>query len=111
MVLLKNAGRVLPLDDQKIRSVACIGTAAVNWQIGAAGSPEVTPFYSVSALAGIQKRAGSTIKVKYSPGNRIGAPVPQDVLQFDGKPGLQAEYFANRNLEGTPALVRIGRQV
>lgn len=111
MVLLKNAGHVLPLDDQKIRSVACIGTAAVNWQIGAAGSPEVTPFYSVSALAGIQKRAGSTIKVKYSPGNRIGAPVPQDVLQFDGKPGLQAEYFANRNLEGAPASVRIDPQI
>jgi beta-glucosidase len=111
MVLLKNAADVLPLDDHKIRSVACIGNAAVHWQIGAAGSPEVTPFYSVGALEGIQKRAGKEIKINYSSGNRIGAPVSKEVLQFEGKAGLRAEYFANRNLEGTPALVRIDPQI
>lgn len=111
MVLLKNSAGILPLDDQKIRSVACIGDAAVNWEIGAAGSPEVTPFYSVSALAGIQKRAGAAIKINHSTGGRIGAPVPQDVLRFDGKAGLHAEYFANRNLEGTPVLVRTDSQI
>jgi len=111
IVLLKNAENILPLDDKKIHSVACIGVAADNWEIGAAGSPEVTPFYSISALAGIQKRAGSNIKVNYSTGQRMGAPISQDVLQSEGKPGLRAEYFANRNLEGTPALVRVDPQI
>jgi len=111
IVLLKNANGVLPLDDREIHSVACIGAAAANWEIGAAGSPEVTPFYSVSALAGIQKRAGEVIEVNYSTGGRTGAPIPQSALQFAGQAGLHAEYYANRNLEGAPVLVRMDRQI
>jgi beta-glucosidase len=106
IVLLKNSAGILPLNDQKIHSVACIGNSAVNWEIGAAGSPEVTPFYSVSALAGIRKRAEPAIMVNYSTGARIGAPIPESALESNGKAGLQAEYFANRNLEGAPVLVR-----
>jgi len=111
MVLLKNSDDVLPLDDRKIHSVACIGSAAVNWEIGAAGSPAVTPFYSVSALDGVRKRAGTTINVFYSTGDRTGAPISESVLQFNGKAGLHAEYFKNRNLEGTAALVRTDSQI
>lgn len=111
MVLLKNENDVLPLDGRKIRSVACIGNAAANWEIGAAGSPAVTPFYSVSALEGIRKRAEKFIKVNYSTGERMGAPIPASALQFNGKEGLHAEYFKNRNLEGAPALVRMDPQI
>jgi beta-glucosidase len=111
IVLLKNSGEILPLDERKTHSVACIGTAATDWEICAAGSPQVTPFYSVSALEGIQKRAGKAIQVNYSTGGRDGAPIPPGVLQTDGQPGLRAEYFANRNLEGAPALVRVDPQI
>lgn len=111
IVLLKNSDGLLPLDDQKVRSVACIGSAAAHWQIDAAGSPEVTPFYIVSALDGIRKRAGTGIKVNYSTGARTGAPITSEALQYDGKPGLQGEYFKNRNLEGSPALVRTDSQI
>lgn len=111
IVLLKNAGDVLPLDQQKIHSIACIGTAAVDWQIGAAGSPLVTPPYSVSAFDGIQKRTGKTVQVNYSAGLREGAPVPQNCFQYAGEAGLHAEYFKNRNLEGAPALVRTDSQI
>ncbi|HEY4414910.1 MAG TPA: glycoside hydrolase family 3 C-terminal domain-containing protein [Verrucomicrobiae bacterium] len=101
IVLLKNSKDILPLNDQKIRSVACIGTAAVNWELGAAGSPKVTPFYSISPLDGIQKRAGSAIKVVYAAGKEKGAPISQGALA-----DLKGEYFTNRKLEGKPALVR-----
>ena len=111
IVLLKNSDGVLPLDDRQIHSVACIGSVAVNWEIGAAGSAGVTPFYSVSALDGIRKRAGTAIKVNYSAGDRAGAPIPPSALQFNGTEGLHAEYFANRNLEGTPAFVRTDPQI
>lgn len=111
IVLLKNAGGVLPLNDRTIHSVACIGPGAVDWEIGAAGSPRVTPFYSVSALDGIRKRAGKAIQVNYSTGARDGAPVPASALQFEGKPGLRAEYFSNRNLAGTPVVVRTDPQI
>lgn len=111
IVLLKNSKNILPLNDQKVRSIACIGNAAVNWEIGAAGSPQVTPFYSVSALEGIQKRAGKAIQVNYSSGSRDGAPIPRNALRFGEEAGLHAEYFKGRNLEGTPVLVRTDPQI
>lgn len=39
-------------------------------------------------------------------------PVPQSWLKTpDGQPGLQAEYFANDSLSGTPALTRVDKNV
>ncbi|HTJ00283.1 MAG TPA: glycoside hydrolase family 3 C-terminal domain-containing protein, partial [Dongiaceae bacterium] len=111
IVLLKNSGAILPLNEHTIQSLACIGTPAVNWQIGAAGSPQVTPFYSVSALEGIRKRAGPAIQVNYSSGARDGAPIPETALQYAGKSGLHAEYFANRNLAGSPVVARQDPQI
>ncbi|HWD91939.1 MAG TPA: glycoside hydrolase family 3 C-terminal domain-containing protein [Verrucomicrobiae bacterium] len=111
IVLLKNGDQVLPLDDRKIHSIACIGAAASDWEIGAAGSPQVVPFYSISALDGLRKRAGNAIQVNDSAGERDGSPVPPSALQFDGKVGLHGEYFANRNLEGAPVVVRNDSQI
>lgn len=111
IVLLKNANNILPLNEQKIHSIACIGATAANWEIGAAGSPQVTPLYSVSALEGIQKRAGTAIQVNYSSGVRDGGPIPQSALRLGDEAGLRAEYFANRNLEGTPVLIRTDAQI
>jgi len=110
-VLLKNSGEILPFDDRKIRSVACIGVPAVDWQVTAAGSPRVTPFYSVNALTGIQKRAGSAITINYSAGAPAGGPIPQSALHTEKGEGLKAEYFANRKLEGKPVLARTDPQI
>ena len=39
-------------------------------------------------------------------------PIPSKYLRTpDGKEGLRGEYFANRNLEGKPVLVRVDREV
>lgn len=102
IVLLKNQGNVLPLDRKRLKSVAVIGGPAQAMQVGAAGSPTVTPFYTVQPLDGIRKavRAGTT--VRYAQGLSSGSPIPPSAW----RDGLQVEYFANRNLEGQPALVR-----
>ena len=63
IVLLKNQGGLLPLDANKIRSIAVIGPNAMVARTGGGGSSLVRPKYAVSPLEGIRKRAGSAIQV------------------------------------------------
>lgn len=69
-VLLKNQGGVLPLQPRSIHSIAMIGTVAgaVPIPTGLGSANVVTP-YSISPVAGITKRAGADITVKYSEGD------------------------------------------
>jgi beta-glucosidase len=66
IVLLKNTGNTLPLDAQKLRSVAVIGPYAdqvlLDWYSG-------TPPYTVSVLAGIRAALGANVDVRYDAGN------------------------------------------
>ena len=113
IVLLKNDGGILPLDADRLHSIAVIGPAAVDMQFGAAGSPGLTPFYSINPLEGIQQEVGPQVAVNYVRGTQTGTPIPAPAFQLpDGSGnGLRAEYFANRNLEGPPALVRTDAQI
>lgn len=108
IVLLKNEGGVLPLDPIHLRSIAVIGPAATDMQYGAAGSPGLQPFYSINPLDGIQDEVGPHVAVNYARGTENGSPIPASAFSLpDGsRSGLRAEYFTNRNLEGTPVLTR-----
>jgi beta-glucosidase len=67
-VLLRNNG-VLPIDAQKVRSIAVIGPAA-NQYIFGTGSSQVTPYMKTTALDGITARAAqSHINVTYDDGS------------------------------------------
>jgi len=59
IVLLKNAGNILPLDQYAIKSIAVIGPRAdevdLDWYSG-------TPPYSVTPLEGIRHRAGAGVR-------------------------------------------------
>ena len=68
IVLLKNAGGLLPLDAAKIRSVAVTGPSAAIARTGGGGSSLVRPKYSVTALDGIQEAAGARVQVGYALG-------------------------------------------
>ncbi len=68
IVLLKNAGDLLPLDPVKIHSLVVIGPNAAVARTGGGGSSLVTPKYSVAPLKGIQDRAGERLQVSYSLG-------------------------------------------
>jgi beta-glucosidase len=114
IVLLKNERNILPLNAAALRSVAVIGSAAVRPQVGAAGSPAVTPLDAVSPLDGIRRRAGDAVRISYAPGDEEGDPIPDSALGLpEGAAGrgLRGEYFAGRRLRGQPALVRTDRQV
>ena len=65
IVLLKNESELLPLDSNRLKSIAVIGPladkVALDWYSG-------TPPYVVTPLEGIRARAGSGVKVEFSNG-------------------------------------------
>ncbi|MGH8023907.1 MAG: glycoside hydrolase family 3 C-terminal domain-containing protein, partial [Limisphaerales bacterium] len=68
IVLLKNQGRLLPLNPTTIKTIAVIGENAVLPQDDAGGSSSVKSFYEISPLQGIVNRAGKNVNVIYSQG-------------------------------------------
>jgi beta-glucosidase len=65
IVLLKNEGRLLPLDRGKIRSIAVYGPRANRVLLGLySGEPP----YSVSPLDGLRKKLGSGVKINMGAG-------------------------------------------
>ncbi|MGA2723224.1 MAG: glycoside hydrolase family 3 C-terminal domain-containing protein [Bryobacteraceae bacterium] len=82
IVLLKNAGGLLPLGAPKIRSVAVTGPSAAIARTGGGGSSLVRPKYSVTALDGIKEAAGTQVQVGYAlgvamQGEDAGGETPQ----------------------------------
>ncbi len=65
IVLLKNAGALLPLDAAKIHSIAVIGPNAAVARTGGGGSSLVRPKYAITPLDAIKERAGSGLEVQY----------------------------------------------
>lgn len=115
IVLLKNNG-VLPLQKDKIKSIAVIGPNAAEPQLGNySGWPNI----QIGPLQGIKAKADSLgIKVEYSMGSTItgGAlrPIePHYYAKVEGtnKTGMKGEYFDNMNLKGKPVLTRIDSMV
>ena len=116
IVLLQNQKNILPIDTNKVRSVAVIGPNADTARIGGGGSAQVIPFYSVSPLDGIKKAVGEKMQINFAPGIvslEDTTPIPTANLTTpDGKSnGLQGEYFANMTFEGKPAFSRIDPQL
>jgi beta-glucosidase len=118
IVLLKNKGNVLPLDKNKIKSLALLGPNATEARTGGGGSSKVTPFYAVSPLQGLKKAVGNDIEIKYALGMAIRGdihPLSPEYMEpantSPGKNGLWAEYFPNTKLEGKPVLTRLDKEV
>ena len=117
-VLLKNDGGLLPINPSAIRSIALIGPSAAVARTGGGGSALVDPFYSISPLEAAKESLPGTVAIRYAKGCRMAGDVfaiPSSALRpSGGKPGqfgLRGEYFANQNLEGSPALTRIDSTV
>jgi beta-glucosidase len=114
IVLLKNDGGILPLVS-KVRSIAVIGSEAVEARLGGYSGPGN---HKVNMLDGIRERAGRGVVVSYAPGcgrrERDWTVVPAANL-FTGvgaaTRGLNAEYFANLTLAGAPAVKRVDANI
>jgi len=114
MVLLKNTGNLLPLDEARLKTIAVIGPDAYPAVISGGGSAETKPFNAVSYLEGISNRLGPKASVLYA----VDVPPLDQVFEGsefvtapDGESGLKGEYFSNEELKGTPALVRTDKKI
>lgn len=112
IVLLKNEGNLLPLNKQKIKSIAIIGPNADNWE-SLVGNYHGTPKNPVTFLKGIQNKVSPLINVLYAEGSHLDAkhlnlkPIPSFYLSTkDGRQGLDGYYYNNTNWEGEPVLVK-----
>lgn len=106
MVLLKNEGSVLPLDRQKIKSIAVIGPDAYPAVPVGGGSAGVRPFSAVSFLEGIANELGASASTYYNPGipqlSDLAQRTAFSTSESGNSSGVMAEYFSNENLEGDP---------
>ncbi|MBC3757170.1 glycoside hydrolase family 3 C-terminal domain-containing protein [Hyunsoonleella sp. SJ7] len=118
MVLLKNDNNVLPLDKNKIKKVAVIGSNANDLEV-LLGNYNGYPEEPITPLEGLQNKLPNA-EVVYATGCKLaeGLPVfeaiPSTVLFTDKTKsiaGLKAEYYDNIAFEGTPKHTRIDKTV
>jgi len=115
IVLLKNERGLLPLNKQKIRSILVVGPNAYPAVPVGGGSGRVEPFAAISYLQGISNYLGTAVQVHYARGVPSLAELAEatsfTTSASNGQPGLNAEYFNNFELKGTPAVTRIERRI
>ena len=116
MVLLKNEGRLLPLNPGAGKKIAVIGPLAAS-RIGLEGNYNAIPLHPVLPIDGIVSEFGAG-HVLYSEGAPYimggEVPVPRTLLRTatDAKvEGLTGEYFAEPNLSGSPAITRVDKEI
>jgi beta-glucosidase len=114
-VLLKNEGNLLPLSKSKIKSIAIIGPNAYPAVPVGGGSAGVQPFMAKSYLEGLSSYLGTAANVYYSRGlpslSEMAEATNFSTAATNGKSGLNAEYFNNENLQGTPVMTRTEQHV
>jgi beta-glucosidase len=110
MVLLKNDKNTLPLR-KNLKKIAVVGPNSDN-PIAVLGNYNGQPSEVVTALAGIRNKLGPNTEVMYERATTFTKDtllVYTDIsgqLSVDGKPGVKAEYFNNKELKGQPVAVR-----
>ncbi len=110
IVLLKNERDILPLQSEKLTSLAIIGPNAKTARIMAGGSAQVNAYYAISPFEGIVARAGDAVKIGYELGctNHKMLPLPDlDLLQARegaAERGLMATYFDSADFSGVASL-------
>ncbi len=116
IILLKNKNNILPLDREKVKSIAVIGPNANEARIQGGGSSRVRPYYAVTPLEGLTKQCGSSVKISYEPGCRNNRLTPlldsKHLIPGGGEEGqgMKGEYFANNSLSGKPVLTRLDKE-
>ena len=104
ITLLKNEGNLLPLDANKIHTLAVFGPDAWPSVPGAGGSSHVTPFADVSIMTGLANYQGGKVKVLYV----RGLPEVNDLFKetkfsaTEPEHAVKIETFSNADFKGTP---------
>ena len=136
IVLLKNAGGLLPLDRAKVKSIAVVGPNAEPCRLGGYSG---VPKRCIGVLRGIKEAAGAGVKVIWAPGcgitrgndwwaDKVEAPTPEEdrkmindavavartadvvVLALGDSEQSSREAWAPNHLGDRPSLDLPGRQ-
>ena len=115
MVLLRNEGNVLPLK-KSIRSIAVIGTDAVEARLGGYSGPGNA---KENILDAIKNKLGKSVAIQYAAGcgrnsaEWVTVPSANLFTIANGKSvnGLSGEYFNNVQLTGKPVVTRIDNEM
>ncbi|MFS8085815.1 MAG: glycoside hydrolase family 3 C-terminal domain-containing protein, partial [Acidobacteriota bacterium] len=114
-VLLKNERGLLPLNKRQIRSIAIIGPNAYPAVPVGGGSARVEPFVATSMLEGLSNYLGTAVPVYYARGlpslGEMADATSFSTELVDGQPGLRAEYFNSKDLQGTPSETRTEQHI
>src|SRR5258708_36188123 len=108
IVLLKNEQQVLPLQQERLTSIAVIGPNAQVAQITGGGSAQVNAHYAVTPFEGIVARVGDHVRVGYEQGctNYRLLPLLDTSLVLAGTQGSHGGFavqdFNSGNLSGAP---------
>jgi beta-glucosidase len=108
IVLLKNRGGVLPLDPEKLGSLAIIGPNAKTAQIMGGGSAHVNAHYALTPFEGITAQLGSGVKVGYEIGTSNARFTPalemSRAAPGPGQPSgaFAVAYYNSLDLSGEP---------
>jgi beta-glucosidase len=107
IVLLKNENNILPINIDKLNSIAVIGSNAAVARTGGGGSSLVEPIYSISPLEGLKSRLGDKLKINFAEGVTLGGDTKPIEAEYFLKPDLKtktilAEFYDNKELKGKP---------
>jgi beta-glucosidase len=104
IVLLKNDHQLLPLK-KDLKTIAVIGPNADEWTM-LLGNYNGLPSKAITPLEGIREKLGPGTKLIYAKGCELaeGLPtfikIPASALSHGGTPGLQADYYPDRDFKG-----------
>jgi beta-glucosidase len=111
IVLLKNLDNFLPLK-KDLKKIAVIGPTADSYTM-LLGNYNGTPSRYVTPLQGIKNKVADKAEVVHEQGcnivkeGAIGHALSSELVSVEGKSGLRAEYFKNKDLEGEPFFSKI----
>lgn len=116
ITLLKNDRQVLPIQPEKVKTIAVIGPAASELSISGGGSAFTEPPYRSSPLAALKEKLDDRVEIRYEQGGDNFTQLP--VLKASycrpacGKgPGLCGEYFKSPDLSGSPLVERVDPRI
>jgi beta-glucosidase len=105
IVLLKNAGDLLPLR-KDLGTIAVIGPDAADAEI-LLGNYNGLPSAPLTPLEGIRRAVSGRTQVLYARGSELARNTPSfEVVPAAALSGLTAEYFANQGFSGEPFRTR-----
>lgn len=115
MVLLKNERAFLPLDANRVKSIAVIGPNAHPAVVLGGGSAAIPTFRAVSALEGIATRAGARTSVRHVRGIPSFAALVLatnfSTAQSGGRTGINVDVFHGADATTKPAVTRVDQHI